>query len=73
MGGGIPSHQGFCVEPTVLVDADPRATVAQEENFGPVLVEIANDSVYGLSGAVQSASLERARAVANKMSTVRWP
>jgi aldehyde dehydrogenase (NAD+) len=55
-------------------------TVAQEEIFGPVLVviphdgdddavRIANDSPYGLSGMVQSASEERAVAVAKRIRT----
>jgi aldehyde dehydrogenase (NAD+) len=82
LGGGVPSHlpKGFFVEPTVLADVDPDATVAQEEIFGPVLaviphdgddhaVAIANNSRYGLSGAVVSASDERARAVANRIRT----
>ncbi len=82
LGGGVPAHlpSGFYVEPTVLTDVDPKATVAQEEIFGPVLVVIphdgddhavavANDSRYGLSGAVHSASPERARAVAARLRT----
>lgn len=82
LGGGIPSDRprGFYVEPTVLVDVELDATVAQEEIFGPVLVvqtydgedeavAIANNSVYGLSGAVFSASVERARAVAHRIKT----
>jgi len=82
LGGGVPEHLpiGFFVEPTVLVDVDPDAVVAQEEIFGPVLVvlthrgdddavAIANDSIYGLSGAVASRSEDRARAVANRMRT----
>lgn len=81
-GGGVPAHlpKGYFVEPTVLADVEPDATVAQEEIFGPVLaviphdgddhaVAIANNSKYGLSGAVVSASDERARAVANRMRT----
>ncbi|MCV7370536.1 aldehyde dehydrogenase [Mycolicibacterium duvalii] len=81
-GGGVPAHlpTGFYVEPTLLADVDPDSTVAQEEIFGPVLVaiphdgddhavEIANNSRYGLSGTVVSASDERARAVANRMRT----
>ncbi|CAA0079418.1 Betaine aldehyde dehydrogenase [Mycolicibacterium vanbaalenii] len=81
-GGGIPGHlpKGFYVEPTVLTDVHPDATVAQEEIFGPVLaviahdgdddaVAIANNSRYGLSGAVVSTSHDRARAVANRMRT----
>ncbi|WP_438362697.1 aldehyde dehydrogenase [Mycobacterium intracellulare] len=82
VGGGVPAHlpTGYFVEPTVLADVDPNSTVAQDEIFGPVLaviphdgddhaVEIANNSRYGLSGAVVSASNERARAVANRMRT----
>ena len=82
VGGGIPAHlsTGYYVEPTVLADVDPDSTVAQDEIFGPVLVviphdgddhavEIANNSRYGLSGTVVSASDERARAVANRMRT----
>ena len=81
-GGGAPAQLpvGFYVEPTVLADVDPDATVAQEEIFGPVLcvlpfdddddaVRIANRSSYGLSGAVASASDERALAVARRVRT----
>jgi aldehyde dehydrogenase (NAD+) len=79
-GGGIPAHlpKGFFVEPTLFADVHPKATIAQEEIFGPVLViipfeddddavRIANDSIYGLSGAVTSASEERALAVARRI------
>jgi aldehyde dehydrogenase (NAD+) len=82
VGGGVPSHlpRGFYVEPTLFADVDPDATIAQEEIFGPVLcvipyeddddaVRIANRSVYGLSGAVQSASEERALSVARRIRT----
>jgi aldehyde dehydrogenase (NAD+) len=81
LGGGVPAHlpTGFYVEPTVLVDVDPGATVAQEEIFGPVLVvlahdgdddavAIANGTRYGLSGSVHG-SPARARAVAARMRT----
>jgi aldehyde dehydrogenase (NAD+) len=77
VGGGVPKHltKGYYVEPTLFVDVDPKMTIAQEEIFGPVLavipfqddadaVRIANDSIYGLSGAVHSASEERALSVA---------
>jgi aldehyde dehydrogenase (NAD+) len=79
-GGGVPKHlpKGFYVEPTLFADVDPDATIAQEEIFGPVLVlipfeddddavRIANRSLYGLSGAVNSASEERALAVARRI------
>jgi aldehyde dehydrogenase (NAD+) len=82
LGGGIPPHlpRGYYVEPTVLAGVDPHSTVAQEEIFGPVLVvlthdgdddavRIANDSIYGLSGAVSSGSSERARQVAYRLRT----
>ena len=81
-GGGVPTHlpKGFFVEPTLFADVDPDATIAQEEIFGPVLcvipyeddddaVRIANHSIYGLSGAVTSASEERALAVARRIRT----
>ena len=83
VGGGRPAHlpRGFYVEPTLFVDVDPDHVIAQEEIFGPVLavipydggddeaVRIANHSIYGLSGAVTSASEERALAVARRIRT----
>ncbi|HEU5306745.1 MAG TPA: aldehyde dehydrogenase family protein [Acidimicrobiia bacterium] len=68
---------GFFVKPTVFSNVTTDMTIAQEEIFGPVLVlmpydtddeavEIANDTVYGLAGAV-SGSDERAQAVARKI------
>ncbi len=76
--GGGPVRDagaGYFVQPTVVADVDPRARIAQEEIFGPVLafhradsfehaIQIANDTVYGLTGAVYSrnrANLEFAR------------
>jgi aldehyde dehydrogenase (NAD+) len=66
--------------PTIFADVDNRAKIAQEEIFGPVLavipfdtdeeaVAIANDSIYGLAGGVQSQNLERAETVAAGMRT----
>jgi aldehyde dehydrogenase (NAD+) len=82
VGGGIPKHleKGFFVEPTLFVDVDPDSTIAQEEIFGPVLsvipyeddddaVRIANNSIYGLSGSISSASEERAIAMARRIRT----
>ena len=79
-GGGVPAHLpvGYYVEPTLFADVENRMTIAQEEIFGPVLVmipfeddddavRIANDSVYGLSGAITSGDLERAKAVARRI------
>jgi aldehyde dehydrogenase (NAD+) len=82
LGGGVPEHlrQGYYVEPTVFVDVTNDMTIAREEIFGPVLaviayedeedaIRIANDSDYGLSGSVWSASEERALAVARRIRT----
>jgi len=82
LGGGRPAHldKGWYVEPTMFVDVDNSMTIAQEEIFGPVLVvipfdddddavRIANDSAYGLGGAIYSGSLERAMAVAARVRT----
>ena len=81
--GGGPATQfdkGYYVQPTLFVDVDPNATIAREEIFGPVLVvipyeddddavRIANNSRYGLSGAVTSKSFDRALAVARRIRT----
>jgi aldehyde dehydrogenase (NAD+) len=82
LGGGRPSHlpKGWFVEPTLLTGVDNSMTIAQEEVFGPVLVviphdgdedalRIANDSTYGLSGGVFSASSDRATAFARRVRT----
>jgi aldehyde dehydrogenase (NAD+) len=71
---------GHYVQPTVIVGVDNSAAIAREEVFGPLLVilpfadddeavRIANDSAYGLAGAVVSASSERAMAVARRVRT----
>ena len=63
VGGGEVDGSGYYVEPTVFINVTNDMTIAQEEIFGPVLtvitydteeeaLEIANDSIYGLSGAV---------------------
>lgn len=80
LGGGVPAHleKGFYVEPTVFVDVTNDMTIAREEIFGPVLsviayedeedaIRIANDSDYGLSGAVWAGTEERALAVARRL------
>ena len=69
---------GYFIQPTVFANVDPDMTIAQEEIFGPVLsiipyedeedaIRIANGTLYGLAGGVQSASQERAEAVARRM------
>jgi acyl-CoA reductase-like NAD-dependent aldehyde dehydrogenase len=63
-GTGLPEgvSKGFFVKPTVFGRVHPKATIAQEEIF-------ANDSPYGLGGAVWSASDERAAKVARRIRT----
>jgi aldehyde dehydrogenase (NAD+) len=71
---------GFYVRPTVFSDVRTDMTIAQEEIFGPVLsilpydteeeaIDIANDSAYGLAGAVWAADPERAKQVARRIRT----
>lgn len=81
-GVGLPDglEKGCYVKPTVFAGVTPSMTIAREEIFGPVVsimtykteqeaIAIANDSIYGLSGGVYSADLERAKAVAAQMRT----
>ena len=79
-GTGRPEglNRGYYVRPTIFADVTPDMTIAREEIFGPVLsimpyeseeqaIEIANDSVYGLSANVESKDIERARRVARQI------
>jgi acyl-CoA reductase-like NAD-dependent aldehyde dehydrogenase len=81
-GGGRPRdlERGFFFQPTLIVGADENSAIAQEEVFGPVLailphdgdddaVRIANNSIYGLSGAVHCSDRERAISVARRVRT----
>ncbi|MBS1847061.1 MAG: aldehyde dehydrogenase [Actinobacteria bacterium] len=79
---GLPDnldHEAF-YKPTIFTQVPNSAKIAQEEIFGPVLcvipfstddeaVAIANDSIYGLAGGVQSTNIERAQGIANRMRT----
>jgi aldehyde dehydrogenase (NAD+) len=82
VGGGAATQfdKGYFVQPTLFVDVDPDSTLAQQEIFGPVLVvipyeddddavRIANNSRYGLSGAVNGGELDRALSVARRIRT----
>jgi acyl-CoA reductase-like NAD-dependent aldehyde dehydrogenase len=77
--GGEKKGPGFFYTPTLLTNVAPDSEIAQEEVFGPVLaviaydddddaVRIANDSIYGLSGAVFGGQ-ERALAIARRIRT----
>ena len=79
-GTGRPEgmNRGYYVRPTIFADVTPQMTIAREEIFGPVLsimpyeseaqaIEIANDTVYGLSANVESKDVEHARKVARQL------
>jgi aldehyde dehydrogenase (NAD+) len=82
VGGGKPQgcERGYFVAPTIFGDVTPNMRIFQEEIFGPVLtitaydggddgaVEMANNSMYGLAGAVMGSN-ERAIAVARRIRT----
>ncbi|MFI7702397.1 aldehyde dehydrogenase family protein [Nonomuraea sp. NPDC049480] len=79
-GTDRPHERGYFVEPTVFAGVESGMTIEQEEIFGPVLslipyttedkaVEIANNTRYGLAGAVWAATEERAVAVARRLRT----
>ncbi|MDQ2815894.1 MAG: aldehyde dehydrogenase, partial [Actinomycetota bacterium] len=80
--GGHPDKRlgGYFVQPTVLTGVKPTMTVACEEVFGPVLaviafdtepeaIALANDSRYGLAGAVWTKDIHRGHRVAHALRT----
>lgn len=77
MTGGECVDPGFFYTPTLLTDFDPDSEVPRDEVFGPVLaviafddddaVRIANNSIYGLAGAVFSRDENRAISVARRI------
>ena len=79
-GVGRPDgmNRGFYVKPTIFADVNNQMTIAREEIFGPVMtmipfdseeeaIEIANDTVYGLTNYVQTQDGERANRMARKL------
>jgi aldehyde dehydrogenase (NAD+) len=81
-GGGRPKHlpHGYYFEPTLFTNVNNRMTIAQEEIFGPVIclipaeseadaIRIANESIYGLNGAVLTKDKEAAYRVARQIRT----
>jgi aldehyde dehydrogenase (NAD+) len=82
LGGGRPAHlpKGWYVEPTIFTDVDNSMRIAQEEIFGPVVcvidydsedqaIAIANDSEYGLGGAVFTSDIGHGLEIAARMET----
>jgi aldehyde dehydrogenase (NAD+) len=81
-GGGRPKdmNRGYYVEPTIFTNVESDMTIAKEEIFGPVVsimpyddeedaIRIANDSTYGLSGAVFTKDAEKGLALARRIRT----
>src|SRR5579884_1800747 len=71
-GGDAAPGDGYFVQPTVIADVDSKARIFQEEIFGPVLavskardfdhaLALANDTEYGLTGAVYTRNPEKIR------------
>lgn len=82
LGGKRPDHlkRGYFYEPTVFNNVDNKSAIAQDEIFGPVCcvigydteeeaVALANDSVFGLTGAVFTANANKAYEIARQMRT----
>lgn len=81
-GGKRPAHldRGFYFEPTIFANVDNSMTIAQEEIFGPVIcvipcdgedeaIRIANDSPFGLAGAVYTDDADAAYRIARQVRT----
>jgi aldehyde dehydrogenase (NAD+) len=82
-GGKRPAElgdlaNGYFYEPTIFIDVKNDMKIAREEIFGPVVsiikvqddeeaIRVANDTMYGLGGAVWSRDLERARKLADRI------
>ncbi|HUP84930.1 MAG TPA: aldehyde dehydrogenase family protein [Acidimicrobiales bacterium] len=73
-------EKGYFVRPTVFSDVRNDMTIAQEEIFGPVLsiipvdseeeaIQVANDTIYGLAGAVWAGDKDKAQQVARQIRT----
>ncbi len=70
LGGGPAEGDGYYIKPTIIINVDPYARIAQEEIFGPVLavipaedfddaLRIANCTVYGLTGAAYTKNRDK--------------
>jgi acyl-CoA reductase-like NAD-dependent aldehyde dehydrogenase len=79
-GGERSGDKGFFIKPTIFIDTNNKMKISREEIFGPVInvikfssdedaVNIANDSIFGLGGAVWSANEDRAMNIAKDIRT----
>jgi aldehyde dehydrogenase (NAD+) len=81
-GGGRPEGlpKGYFIQPTIFDQVTNASTIAQEEIFGPVLsvikykdvddaIAMANDSIYGLGGAVFTRDIPKAIEIAKRIRT----
>jgi 1-pyrroline-5-carboxylate dehydrogenase len=76
-GGKKASDKGYFIEPTVITNVKPNDTISLEEIFGPVLavikvkdfdeaIEVANNTEYGLTGAVYTKNKKKLKRAANE-------
>src|SRR5260370_38823155 len=79
-GGKRAAGDGYFIEPTIIADVDPKARLAQEEVFGPVLagikakdydqaLEIANNTEFGLTGAGNPKNQEKTKKAEESIHT----
>jgi acyl-CoA reductase-like NAD-dependent aldehyde dehydrogenase len=80
LGGKNADRPGFFFEPTVIVDVNDAMPVFRDETFGPVAaivrardadhaIELANDSIFGLGGALWTGDVERGKALAARIES----
>lgn len=78
VGGKKKEGQGYFVEPTVFVNAQPQMSIVQEEIFGPVVVAIpfedpseippaANQTIYGLAAGIWTRDISKAHRLAREL------
>ena len=78
VGGSKQGDKGYYIEPTIFTDVKPDMKIVQEEIFGPVavivkfkteeeVIQLANDTVYGLSSNVFTQNVSRALRVAHAL------